>query len=558
MAMKQYDPIFFTPPPVRGRYLSGLWKDSPSAPATPDPVATANAQGAANLEAAKQTTALSHADQITPYGTLKWTQGGTGTGFNQSGYDSALKQYQADLDAWNTKRTQATQQQGGRTDNESGVYIPGSAGQDVASWEAANARPTSVNRDSFNTGDPLKWTSSIELDPRVQSLVDAQLAQSGNLVGATNTALNRTTATLAKDPTTGLPAAATAAGSQAAAAQKFGDTGAQQINLPNYSSGLTSASGDLAKSQALAGQGGALVGSQLDKLNKLYSTDLNYDSATALPGADEAARKKIEDSLYANSTARLDPQYQQGQSDLDARLASQGITQGSQAWQRENQNMSMAKTDAYANARNTAVSSSTDQMQKLFQMGLASRQQGVSEANTLRNQTSLEAATAAQLNAGLQSQNQGYYGTEQAQKVADAAMEVQKAQTAISAATAQQGINSQAAQTQAQSALAQSQVAQSDYGLTAAERATANQESTANRLQVLNELNALRTGSQATMPTFQANTGGAAVAAAPIAATTASDYNNQLAAYNAQLGSQNSMMGGLATLGAAGIGAYFK
>ena len=556
MAMTQYDPIFFTPPPVRGRYPFGLWKDSPSAPSSPDPVVTANAQGQANIDAAKATTALSHADQITPYGTLKWTQGGTGTSFDQTGYDAALKQYQADLDSWNTKRTQATSPETfTHSSGDGGDVTYQTPGQDVASWEAANARPTAVNRESFNTNyDPLKWTSSIELDPRVQALVDAQLAQSGSLVGATNTALNRATDTLAKDPTTGLPAAASAEASKAAAAQQFGNTGAGSINLPSYSSSISSATKDLNNAQALAGKSGNLTSTQLDKLNSLAATDLNYNSATALPGADEAARKKIEDALYSNATSRLDTQYQQGQSDLDARLAAQGITQGSQAWARENQNFATAKNDAYASALNNAVSSSTDQMQKLFNMGLASRQQGVTEANTLRNQTSLEAAAAAQLNAGLQSQNQGYYGTEQAQKVADAAMEAQKAQTAISAATAQQGINSQAAQTQAQSALAQAQVAQADYGLTAAERARANQESTANRLQVLNELNALRTGSQASMPTFQANTGGAAVAAAPIAATTASDYNNQLAAYNAQLGSQNSMMGGLATLGAAGLG----
>lgn len=90
----------------------------------------------------------------------------------------------------------------------------------------------------------------------------------------------------------------------------------------------------------------------------------------------------------------------------------------------------------------------------------------------------------------------------------------------------------------------------------AAVRANANSEQAAQRQQVLNELNALRTGSQVQMPTFQGNTGGASVGVAPIAQTMANDYNGQLAAYNAQLGSQNSMMGGLATLGAAGIAAF--
>lgn len=503
MAMTQYDPIYFTPPPVRGRYPFGLWKDSPSQPSAPDPVATANAQGTANLEAAKQTTALSHADQITPYGTLKWTQGG-GTGFNQSGYDSALKQYQADLDAWNTKRTQATQQQGGRTDNESGVYIPGSAGQDVAEWEAANARPTSVNRDSFNTGDPLKWTSSITLDPRVQQALDAQLKQTNDLAGATNTALDRTTSVLAKDPTTGLPPAATAAGSQAYAQGQFTDNAA-----------------DIARSQALAAQTTGLSSAQTSRLQSLYGTDFNYDNVKAAePIANEAARKSIEDSLYANATSRLDPQYQQNQNDLDARLATQGITQGSDAWKRENSNMSMARNDAYANARNSAVTNSTDQMQKLFAMGLAARQQGVGEANTIRQTPTTEALAASTLNSGANAVNQANYGVETGQNTAA------------------------------------SNIAAQDFNMDAAVRANANSEQAAQRQQVLNELNALRTGSQVQMPTFQGNTGGASVGVAPIAQTMANDYNGQLAAYNAQLGSQNSMMGGLATLGAAGIAAF--
>ena len=501
MAMTQYDPIYFTPPPVRGRYPFGLWKDSPSQPSAPDPVATANAQGTANLEAAKQTTALSHADQITPYGTLKWTQGG-GTGFNQSGYDSALKQYQADLDAWNTKRTQATQQQGVTINNESGIYTSGGAGQDVAEWEAANARPTSVNRDSFNTGDPLKWTSSIELDPRVQSLLDAQLGQSNKLTGAADTALDRVTSTLAKDPTTGLPPAATAAGSQAYADKKF-----------------TGNSAAITSGQNLVGSTSNLAKAQADKLASLYGTDFNYNNVSAAsPVANEAARKQIEDSLYANSTARLDPQYQQGQSDLDARLATQGITQGSAAWQRENQNMNMAKTDAYANARNTAVTNSTDQMQKLFNMGLAARQQGVNEANTIRQMPTTEALAASTMNSGANAINQGNLATQTAQNTAAGNLAAQ------------------------------------DFNMNAAMRATANSEQTAQRQQVLNELNALRTGSQVQMPTFQGNTGGAAVGAAPIAQTTANDYASQMAAYNAQLGSQNSMMGGLASLGVAGIG----
>ena len=49
-----------------------MGKKSPSAPAAPDPVATANAQAAANKEAAYETARLNRINQITPYGSLTY------------------------------------------------------------------------------------------------------------------------------------------------------------------------------------------------------------------------------------------------------------------------------------------------------------------------------------------------------------------------------------------------------------------------------------------------------------------------------------------------------
>ena len=54
-----------------------MGKGSSSAPAAPDPVATANAQAAANKEAAIAATQLGMVNQVTPYGNLQYTQRGT-------------------------------------------------------------------------------------------------------------------------------------------------------------------------------------------------------------------------------------------------------------------------------------------------------------------------------------------------------------------------------------------------------------------------------------------------------------------------------------------------
>lgn len=72
-------------------------------PQAPDPYRTANAQGVANVEAARVTAGLNRPDQHTPYGSLTWKQGEST--FDQAGYDKALAQYQQDLNAWNSRTT---------------------------------------------------------------------------------------------------------------------------------------------------------------------------------------------------------------------------------------------------------------------------------------------------------------------------------------------------------------------------------------------------------------------------------------------------------------------
>lgn len=55
-----------------GGVVDAVFGGGPDAPDPPDPVKTANAQGAANIEAARVTTALNRANQITPWGNLTW------------------------------------------------------------------------------------------------------------------------------------------------------------------------------------------------------------------------------------------------------------------------------------------------------------------------------------------------------------------------------------------------------------------------------------------------------------------------------------------------------
>ena len=157
-----------------------------------------------------------------------------------------------------------------------------------------------------------------------------------------------------------------------------------------------------------AGSGNKLLGNTIDSFNKTQSKDFNYNQAPRMPTADEQTRQKVADAMYGRAASRLDPRFEQAQSDMDAKLAAQGITQGSAAYDREMQNLARERTDAYQAAQNEAETGSGNTLAQIFNMGLGARQQGVGEANTIRDQESREALVASQLAGGAnQSANQG-------------------------------------------------------------------------------------------------------------------------------------------------------
>lgn len=61
----------------------------------------------------------------------------------------------------------------------------------------------------------------------------------------------------------------------------------------------------------------------------------------------EAATDSIDRKLYDLGAKRLDPRFEREQDSLRTRLANQGITAGSEAWQREMDQFGQTKNDAY-------------------------------------------------------------------------------------------------------------------------------------------------------------------------------------------------------------------
>ena len=123
----------------------------PSAPAPTDFTGAANAQGVANLQAARQTSYLGNPNVVTPYGKQTVTWGGTPT-FDQAGYDAAMANYN------NTSNTPMYDEWGNFQGNS-----------------AQGAMPT-MEQFTSSSGNPDQATVTQTLTPDAQAALDAQLS----------------------------------------------------------------------------------------------------------------------------------------------------------------------------------------------------------------------------------------------------------------------------------------------------------------------------------------------------------------------------------------------
>jgi len=219
--------------------------------------------------------------------------------------------------------------------------------QDTASYNAALANgnvstpfgsSTMTSRVDPATGAPV-WDQSITLDPMQQQLLDTQNKQDLSLGNLSNALVDQSQKNLSQSPDlSGLP-------------------GLEQFT----------------------GSGGPGIQGKLD--------------TTGLPdlvGADdlEGARKQISDALYQRQAGYLDPQYQQRADQLRTRLATQGITQNSEAWNNALDEENRAREFSYGQARDSSIAGGGTEMARLAQIASNNRGQLFNEresAGTFQN-----------------------------------------------------------------------------------------------------------------------------------------------------------------------------
>ena len=109
--------------------------------------------------------------------------------------------------------------------------------------------------------------------------------------------------------------------------------------------------------------------------------DFSQNQALQAPGQ---IQQQASNAAYQNAAQYLDPQYQQSNAQLANRLANQGITQGSEAYNNAMLNAGNAQQQAYESARNQAYIQGQQGAQQQYAQGLGTRQQQIAEQQVLR------------------------------------------------------------------------------------------------------------------------------------------------------------------------------
>ncbi|MBF0310256.1 MAG: hypothetical protein HQL56_12085 [Magnetococcales bacterium] len=132
--------------------------------------------------------------------------------------------------------------------------------------------------------------------------------------------------------------------------------------------------------------------------DNLPRSNLDFSGLPALAGYDETARQRAEDAVFNNYKRLLDPQRNNELTDLHTRLANQGIGLGSDAWNREMNTFNTRWDDQYNAARNNAIATGGNELQRAFNNSLQARSQMGNEAlnmATWQNQARAQALQEA-------------------------------------------------------------------------------------------------------------------------------------------------------------------
>ena len=307
-------------------------KSGGSAPAPPDPAATAAAQSGLNSETARLTALLNRMNQVTPYGSLTYSRPNATTGALATGQPlgSGATTTQGMGTGTRPEPEGIWRSEGGnnyRNMNTGAIeqydQAPGTAGADGTFYRAptqsagmggAAATKAAGDPGAYNPNDV--WQSNITLSPEGQRLFDQQNQLSGSV--------------------------------NSLALRNFGNVEAAQANPFS--------------------------------LNQFGDRpQFSMNGLPDAPIADDATRQRVEQAIFDRARSRLDPMRDQQQEALRTRLTAQGIPINSEAYGREFETFNRGQNDLYNSALAQAIAGGGQEQSRLFGLGSAARSNAVNE-----------------------------------------------------------------------------------------------------------------------------------------------------------------------------------
>lgn len=285
---------------------------------------------------------------------------------------------------------------------------------------------------------------------------------------------------------------------------------------------------------------GAPVAEKLGMVSAMSEADYRKAPEAAqnqfVEGSTEASRQRITDALYQRQMGLMQPGMKQEDSDMEARLAAQGITAGSAAYEREIGNMERRQGEQLANARNDAILAGGAEDSRIGQlnMGLTGFNNGVRDTrfgqdlqragfdNNIKDTLFGQQVTATQAN-----------------------NEAKKAMYDQAMTRATYGNSVRAQEFQERQAMS---------GVNNTLHNNAVQEALMLRQLPMNEANALRTGNQVGGVNFQGYGGAGQISAAPIYQAAGDQYSAAIDATNIKNANTASIYKGLAGVGSFMMG----
>lgn len=477
-----------------------MGKSAGSPPQAPDPQVTIPMQGAENRKSFDYALNASRINQYGPTGSQVWKK--TPGFFDEAGYNAAMADYARKSQAAEQLQ-QAPQgryvQNGDSTEFVSDAYRGGNGSSYSDFMQGGYVPPATPigpapNRNSFMSGE--QWSLYNELSPEEQKLFDTNQSSKLTQAQLLDALSSRLKGSLGQEiDYSSLPENVNSIGMPDLQAP-----GMRQINR-----------GEMPSMAGLEEGLNSKLGAYSDRIGALDPLQFNKEAA---------------DALYGQSTRYLDPQVKEQQQALEARLAEQGFVPGTPGYQQAMRNFMDTNARSYADARDRAITLGTSVGRDAFNSSLGGIQAQI-------------AAALSGAGFGLNSRNAqaGLQGQDFSQQQALANMDRQQGLDANAVAERLFGARQTSANFQNQ---------QRDRMLA---------ELLQRRAIPLNELNAVRSGTQVNVPGFQAPQMNApqGLGTPDVMGAYNNAYQGQVDAYNAQVGSDNAMLGGLGGIINAGL-----